>query len=520
MKMRLTLSAALMVCLAATAVAQLSPETVAWGQGSYQFLLTKQEATTWKSIRGEAEAKAFIDLFWARRDPTPGTPANEYKMDIDARIAFADANFVGERARGSMTDRAKTLLLFGQPKRASRSGAQAPGAVNPESMDDVSVSTSSPSIIWIYEGDAAKASFGISPAEVPFTDRMGTGQFRLDRARFDMTKAQQRAIERTITQANLTAAPTFQAAVPSAPVAPAAPVAAAVVTELTTEALKSAVAEVKAAAKNPYDGKVHVVSGEYVTSLGEYFVPVGLYVPKGSGLSGEVTFFGVVEDATGKSVLAFEQPATLVATKDDFYIDRSLTGLPAGKHRGYFGLAQGGNVVALAAKDLELAGTLDKDATGTSQLLLSNNVFPLTESQKANDPYAFGGVRVIPKADGVFRTSDELWYFVELRNPGVAEPTLPEGTVPVDAAAVELLPKLQVKIDMNGKDSTGKDVKKSAPPTQIDAIAMKGVPGHYGIGSAFPLTSFKPGDYTFTIKVIDTVKKASYTLSEKFKVVE
>jgi len=48
---------------------------------------------------------------------------------------------------------------------------------------------------------------------------------------------------------------------------------------------------------------------------------------------------------------------------------------------------------------------------------------------------------------------------------------------------------------------------------------MKGVPGHYGIGSAIPLASFAPGDYSFTVKVIDTVKKASYTISDKFKLV-
>ena len=51
-------------------------------------------------------------------------------------------------------------------------------------------------------------------------------------------------------------------------------------------------------------------------------------------------------------------------------------------------------------------------------------------------------------------------------------------------------------------------------------MAIKGVPGHYGLGNAIPLESFKSGEYTFTVKVIDTVKKASYTLSEKFTVVE
>jgi hypothetical protein len=51
-------------------------------------------------------------------------------------------------------------------------------------------------------------------------------------------------------------------------------------------------------------------------------------------------------------------------------------------------------------------------------------------------------------------------------------------------------------------------------------MELKGVPGHYGLGNSIPLTSFKPGEYTFNVKVIDTIKKASYTLSEKFTVIE
>ena len=44
------------------------------------------------------------------------------------------------------------------------------------------------------------------------------------------------------------------------------------------------------------------------------------------------------------------------------------------------------------------------------------------------------------------------------------------------------------------------------------------MPGHYGVGSSIPLSSFKPGSYTLKVKVTDTVKKVSYNLSDDFKV--
>ncbi|MGZ5441655.1 MAG: GWxTD domain-containing protein [Thermoanaerobaculia bacterium] len=518
MKLRLFVMAAVLACLAATAVADLSSESIAWGQGPYQFLMTKEEAATWKTIQTDEAAKAFVDLFWARRDPTPTTPVNEYRLEIERRINEADQHLgAGEKVRGSMTDRGRTLLLYGTPKRMERSAeAKTPsfdmsGNLQRDQRDTANW------VQWIYEEGDTKEIFGIPRATVRFVDRFGREEYKIERSTIDFNASRARAVAKTITQPDLKQAPAFTAAAPAPqPAEETAPVA---VTELMTDALRSAVAELKAATKNPYENKAYLTWGEYVTSYGRTFVPVGLYVPKASGISGDVTFFGVVEDMTGKSVLAFEQPATLAASKDDFFVDKSLA-LPAGKHRGIFGLAQNGTVVALASTEMELAGNLDKDATAISQLILSNNIYPLTESQMADDPFAFGGVRVVPKADRTFRPSDELWYFFELRNPGLAEPALPEGTVPVNAAEVPRLPKVQVKLDVVGTTIEGKPVKMAAPPRESDAIEMKGVPGHYGVGNAIPLSSFKPGDYTFTVKVIDTIKKTSYTLTEKFKVVE
>ena len=517
MKLRMFVMAAALVCLAATAIADLSPAFVEWGQGPYQFLLTKQEAATWKSLKNDADAKAFVDLFWARRDPTPDTPANEYRMEVEGRIQYADKNLVaGEKIKGSMTDRGKAFILYGTPKRIERSAAAAPGLAdaNPE-MDPQRDRQNW--IQWVYEDATTKEIFGVSRAQVRFVDRFSREEYKLERSTIDYNASQARAIAKTIKQPDLKVAPTFAAAAAPAP-QPAAEAAPVIQTELTTEAFKTAVAGFDAG-KNPNENKAHLVWGEYVTSYGETFVPVGLYVPKAAGISGAVTFFGVVRDAAGKNVLAFEQPVTLAASKDDFFIDKSLR-LPGGKNRGVFGLAKDGAVVALTAGDMELAGALDKDATAVSPLLLSNNIYPLTESQLPDDPFSFGGVRVVPKADRAFRATDELWYFFELRNPGLADPVLPEGTVPVNTAAVPRMPKVQVKLDVAGTDKTGKTVKMSAPPREADAIEMKGVPGHYGVGSAIPLESFKPGDYTFTVKVIDTIKKTSYTLAEKFKVVE
>ncbi len=534
MRLRNYLAALAVSVLALDAMA-LSAEYLDWGRGPAQFLMTKEEAAKWKTITSDDDAKAFVDLFWARRDPTAGTPRNENREEFDRRVAAADKSFPSDKKRGALSDRGKILILFGQPKKIERTGGERnsamPGMPGAPTIGNNSTvggddpfsggDTATAAQIWTYDGEDARTYFGQGRAVLRFIDRQGKSEYTLERGGVDIAAGQQKAITRSLAQPNLTAAPSFAgaAAAPAAAM-PVPDLPAPMPTELTTESLKAAVTELKGATTNPWDKKGYATWGEYVTADGVYFVPVQLYVPKSAGLSASqsLTFFGVVQDETGKNVAAFEEPAKLTVSKDDLFADRSLSGLPAGKYRGYFGLAENGKPVSMASADMQLAGTLDKTASAVSPLILSNNVYPLSVAQNPDDPYAFGGLKVVPKGDRTFRTSDELWYFIELRNPGLSEPAAAaEGAAATPAVVT---PKIQVKIDVEGTDKAGNKIRRPAPPREVDAMELKGVPGHYGLGNSIPLASFKPGDYTFNIKVIDTIKKASYTLSEKFSVVE
>jgi GWxTD domain-containing protein len=525
MKIRNFLTAIAVTAVSATALADLSGQYLDWGRGPVQFLMTKEEAAQWKNIKNDPDAKAFVDLFWARRDPTPATPENEYRDEIEARITYADAQFNREKVRGAMTDRGRVLIVYGKPARVERVAAQQGPALDANADLQRNQERAQAIQQWTYEGDSAKEVFGIPKAQIRFVDRTGDGDvLTLEPTRVNMKKAAEKAVQISITQPNLTAAPSFAQPAAPAPVAaaPVAPAPAPVATELTTAALQTSINDLKAAEKNPYEGKAFVTTGEYVTGDGETFVPVMLFVPKSAAVPAEgLTFFGVVQDASGKNVAAFEEPAKVNTSKDDQFVEKTLAALPAGKYRGFFGLAQAGKPLAIASSEMELTGAIDKTASGASQLLLSNNLYPLTEAQNATDPYAFGGIKVVPKGDKVFRTSDELWYFFEVRNPGIPEPAA-DAPVSVDGQTIPTMPKLQVKVDIEGttSDAEKKKIKMTAPPREIEAIPMKGVEGHYGVGNAIPLATFKPGDYTFTIKVIDTVKKSSYTMTDKFRVVQ
>ena len=49
-----------------------------WDESPAGYLLTKDEVKEWKTITTEAEAKAFIELFWAKRNPDPSSAFNPF----------------------------------------------------------------------------------------------------------------------------------------------------------------------------------------------------------------------------------------------------------------------------------------------------------------------------------------------------------------------------------------------------------------------------------------------------------
>ncbi|HTY40733.1 MAG TPA: GWxTD domain-containing protein [Thermoanaerobaculia bacterium] len=86
-----------------------------WADGAVRFLMTAEEKAQWQGL-GDTVARAeFVALFWQRRDPTPETPENEYRAEIERRIQFANAAFAQGEKRGSETDRGMVFVLMGPP---------------------------------------------------------------------------------------------------------------------------------------------------------------------------------------------------------------------------------------------------------------------------------------------------------------------------------------------------------------------------------------------------------------------
>ncbi len=81
-----------------------------------RVLLLPEEQAVLKELKDDKDRREFQKIFWARRDPTPGTPANELEDNVRAVWKHADDLFSYPNQKGSETGCGQVLALLGRPE--------------------------------------------------------------------------------------------------------------------------------------------------------------------------------------------------------------------------------------------------------------------------------------------------------------------------------------------------------------------------------------------------------------------
>lgn len=82
------------------------------------YVMTSDEMGIYSTLTVQGK-RDFLRRFWAKRDPTPGTPLNEFQRDFYARIKEANRRFrEGGAAEipGWRTDRGRIFIKYGPPQ--------------------------------------------------------------------------------------------------------------------------------------------------------------------------------------------------------------------------------------------------------------------------------------------------------------------------------------------------------------------------------------------------------------------
>lgn len=82
------------------------------------YIISREERKLFLELPDE-DKDGFIEEFWERRDPDPGTERNEYRVEYEERLERAKILFHGEGRPGWQTDRGRIYVLFGPPSERS-----------------------------------------------------------------------------------------------------------------------------------------------------------------------------------------------------------------------------------------------------------------------------------------------------------------------------------------------------------------------------------------------------------------
>lgn len=127
------------------------------------YIIRPEEKDVFMLLANDRERDIFIQTFWKQRDPTPGTPENEYREEHIKRFNYANEYYRrGSPREGWMTDMGRFHIILGPPVSVERFENQM-GLY--------------PAQVWYYYGEREKglpAHFGIV-----FFKRSGAGEYKL-----------------------------------------------------------------------------------------------------------------------------------------------------------------------------------------------------------------------------------------------------------------------------------------------------------------------------------------------------
>lgn len=112
--------------------------------GAMDVLLTNSQKQLVQTLN-RAGKVAFLNRFWDGVDPDPETPENEFKVEFERRVAYADQFYTTMQTAGHNTDRGEVYVLFGEPT---------------EIIDRPYEATVGPYEIWNYSNQGHTFAFG------------------------------------------------------------------------------------------------------------------------------------------------------------------------------------------------------------------------------------------------------------------------------------------------------------------------------------------------------------------------
>ncbi|MEE9292801.1 MAG: GWxTD domain-containing protein [Acidobacteriota bacterium] len=377
-----------------------------WVKGPVKWLLLKEEQKIYKKLATDEERAAFVKKFWAERDPTSGTPENEYEAIFWQRVEQADQKFTPSVATrtGCLTDIGRVFLMLGPPSETKQDSRYNFWIFTPSEMNGIT--------------ERLELRFASNP----------TGAFLLDKKQFEnyiKAHPETRGIGWKL-PAPAMASNAFELAAEDEEA----------VEDLSPESqrqmpiLKGVLNQGKGPTDVPFDIRIEHFKTAGTTTLLVATVETPLEVAHGSGESAIRPFARLepISEGAREVNLTGEQPFVPAPAADrphDALIYQARRNVHPGTYR-----------IVVVVEDRVVPGTLGSLVrtievpafqggslnTSTISLLSDFEQIDRTELPEygpKSPPYIFGSFRLVPRAKSVLARDDTLAFYYQVYNPAV-----------------------------------------------------------------------------------------------------
>ncbi len=466
-----------------------------------KWIITDEERDAFSKLTNDEEKENFIEMVWARRDPTPDTVENEYKEEHYRRVAYANEHFSAGKA-GWLTDRGHIYIAWGPPDQIESHPTGGPV----EGMTGQNGGVAGPYEVWRYRYLQGK-SLG-QEIEIEFVDTCMCGDYHIavdpqEKAVLKNVPGHQHDFEITSfdKDSRQFALVERNAAIIRPP-------------EIKFRDLEAQVGHIIHLNPLTFDVRADFVRLTPTTVL----VPLSVQIKNNevvwSGKDGvqrmTVNIFGRVTTITGKIVQSFEDTVT------DMVADTLLPRITDNTHVYWKGLPllPGRYRFDLVVKDVnsDRVGTWSKgfkvpeyedDKLASSTLILADVMERI--ARDFGGSFVIGDTKVRPRLDSsdgkpaLFKRPEQLNMWMQAYNLNVSEKThKADATIDYEI------------VNTTTKRSVWKQSESTAQlPNAGEQITLQ---------KTLPLTSFEPGVYEVTINVTDKVSTQSTRQSARFTV--
>jgi GWxTD domain-containing protein len=493
-----------------------------WLSEEVPYIITDQERAAFKKLSTDDERESFIENFWERRNPNPGSPENEFKEEYYRRIAYANERFASG-IPGWKTDRGRIYIMYG-PADEVDSHPSGGSYERPESEGGGETSTF-PFEQWRY-----RYIDGIGTNIIlEFVDPTMTGEFHLtmDPGEKDallhvpgagLTMAEQMGqgkssskMDRFNRTDGMTSGMPMGGALPeSMNEFTRLDLFAKIFTppEVKFKDLKAVVTSRLSSSLLPFEARTDFIRVTDETVLTPITVQVNnsdlQFQNKDGVMHGLLDIYIEITSLGGKIVYTKENGLVLDVPEHEFeqyQTHKSLYQEPVPLRPGRYKLS-------LVLKD-DLNGHMGSEELGivvpnfgadkltNSPIILADQILPIPTAQVGSGPFVIGGTRVRPSVNNTFTRDQRLGIYMQVYNLGIDDKTHK--------------PSLDVRYEI---EKDGKSLLDQAE----DAANLKKASQQFTVIKTMGLQGLAPGKYSVQIKVTDNIKQQSVSPSATFEV--